>query len=70
MCLTALKKVAVILLVAVILRYMGICDNVPNAGFFRCVVFGFFLPSPPKDLEKQTGKKRNALSERNQYNVD
>lgn len=40
MCLTAPKKVAVMLLVALILRYMGIRDNFPNEQ-------GFLLPLPP-----------------------
>lgn len=34
MCLTAVKKVAVILVVVVILSYMGLCDNFLNRFFF------------------------------------
>lgn len=45
MCLTAVKKVAVILLVVVILQYMGLCDSFLNRFFFAPSPLGSFKNS-------------------------
>lgn len=45
MFLTAVKKVAVILAVVVILRYVGLCDNFPNRFFFAPSPYRYFKNS-------------------------
>lgn len=60
MCLTALKKVAVILLAAVILIYIGICENFPN---------GFIIIFAPHRRSFKSKQGKNECSEHNQYNV-